>query len=57
MSTTNTAEIKSNKLKFIGFYAASIIIVGIIMAAFWGPLPTVFEKNAALTKVKNLEDD
>lgn len=57
MSTTNTAEIKSNKLKFIGLYAASIIMVGIIMAAFWGPLPTVSEKNAALTKVKNLEDD
>ncbi len=58
MNTTNTGELKSAKLKFIALYAASIITIGIIMAAMWGPLPAVPKKNAASTaEVDSLKDN
>ncbi len=55
---TNLFKVTSNKVKFFSLYLISLILIGIIMAAFWQPLLIVPQKvSASIAKDEHLDDD
>jgi predicted nucleic acid-binding Zn-ribbon protein len=56
MDISNTAKTKSHRLKFIGLYVTSVILIGIIMSAFWVPLPSEPVKGLDSNKNERLEE-
>lgn len=53
---TNPPTATSIKLKFLGLYIISLILIGVIIAAFWEPLTFPPQVSASIAKDKYSED-